>query len=126
MINICAAYAESEEDRNMLEQFRPYIAMMRARAIASQMISDEEPKAALYLIDRGLEELKTVYEEQGRPEEFAEAHETQILRGMRDELRKKLPASQRAELKQRLEEAIRNENYELAAILRDELKMLRE
>ncbi len=126
MINLCADFADSEEDRNILEQFRPYITMMRARAVASQMIADEEPKAALFLIDRGLQDLKAVYEEQDRAEEFNDAHEAQILRGMRDELRKKLPASQRAELKQRLEEAIRNENYELAAILRDELKMLRE
>lgn len=126
MLDLCAQYAESEEDRAILEQFRPYITMMRARAIASQMIADEEPKAALFLLDRGLQDLKEVYAQQQRPDEFNDSHEAQILRSMRDELRRKLPASQRAELRQRLEEAIRNEKYELAAILRDELKMLRE
>jgi protein-arginine kinase activator protein McsA len=39
---------------------------------------------------------------------------------------KKLPASQKSELRHRLEEAIRAENYELAAILRDELRNLKE
>jgi protein-arginine kinase activator protein McsA len=43
---------------------------------------------------------------------------------MRDALVPKLPLSQRAELRQRLEAAIAAENYELAAILRDELRML--
>jgi protein-arginine kinase activator protein McsA len=39
-------------------------------------------------------------------------------------LEAKLPISQKAELKQRLQRAIETENYELAAILRDELKQL--
>lgn len=126
MIDLCAEFAESEEDRLVLEQFRPYITMMRTRAAASQMIADDEPKAAMFLLDRGLQQLREVFEDQERSEEFEGSHEAQILRGMRDELRKKLPASQKVELRQRLEEAIRNENYELAAILRDELKMMRE
>ena len=46
------------------------------------------------------------------------------LRGMRDALVPKLPASQRAELEERLRGAIDAENYELAAILRDELRMM--
>jgi protein-arginine kinase activator protein McsA len=36
----------------------------------------------------------------------------------------KLPSSQRAELQERLRAAIDSENYELAAILRDELRLL--
>jgi protein-arginine kinase activator protein McsA len=34
--------------------------------------------------------------------------------------------SQKAELRQRLQKALETENYELAAILRDELKNLKE
>lgn len=126
MIELCSRYAESEEDRAVLEQFRPYVTMMRTRALASQMIADDEPKAALFLLEEGLARLRGVFEEQDRGGEYEGSHEAQILRGMCDELRKKLPSSQHAELRQRLEEAIRRENYELAAILRDELKMLRE
>jgi protein-arginine kinase activator protein McsA len=47
-----------------------------------------------------------------------------MLREMRDGLVPKLPVSQKAELRQRLEAAIVSENFELAAILRDELRML--
>ena len=36
----------------------------------------------------------------------------------------KLPASQKNELRERLRVAVEQENYELAAILRDELRML--
>ena len=45
---------------------------------------------------------------------------------MREALVPKLPVSQRAELRARLDEALMQENYELAAILRDELRMLPE
>ena len=43
---------------------------------------------------------------------------------MRDALVPRLPASQRVELEERLRAAIDAENYELAAILRDELRLL--
>ena len=43
--------AETEADRAVLEQFRAYIVMMRARALASQALKDEEPKAAIHAID---------------------------------------------------------------------------
>ncbi len=124
VIDLCVEFATDEEDSQVLEQFRPYITMMRARAIASQMVSDEEPKAAMWFLDEGLAELKQVYEEAGRPEAFDASHEAQVLRSMKDELTRKLPASQRTELRRRLDEAVAMENFELAAILRDELRMM--
>jgi len=124
LVDFMSRYAENEDDRQMLEQFRPYITMMRARAIASQMIADDEPKAAIFFIDKGLEDLRALCHESGHPDQFESSHEAQILGAMRSELSKKLPSSQSTELRQRLDEAIRNENYELAAILRDELRML--
>ena len=45
---------------------------------------------------------------------------------MRDLLTPKLPASQRIELEDRLHAALAAENYELAAILRDELRQVRD
>jgi hypothetical protein len=126
VLDVCKAHAESDEDRSVLEQFRPYITMMRTRAMASQMVSDGEAKAALFFIDEGLETIRKQYEDQGRSADLEESSEMQLLRGMRDELATKLPASQKAELRDRLRKALDQENYELAAILRDELKMLRE
>lgn len=126
VLDLCKEFAEGDEDREVLEQFRPYISMMRVRALASQMVADEEPKAALLMIDEGIESLRRLYADSGRPGEFDEASEVQLLRGMRDELSLKLPASQKNELRERLRKAIESENYELAAILRDELRLLKE
>lgn len=126
VLDVCKGHAESDDDRGVLEQFRPYITMMRTRAMASQMVSDGEAKAALFFIDEGLEAIRKQYEDQGRAADLEESSEMQLLRGMRDELATKLPASQKAELRDRLRKALDQENYELAAILRDELKMLKE
>lgn len=126
VLDLCREFAEEEEDRSVLEQFRPYITMMRMRALASQMVADNEPKAALLLIDDAIEMIRKQYEDAGRTEEYEEASEVQLLRGMRDELVSKLPAGQKHELRERLAKAIEQENYELAAILRDELRLMRE
>ncbi len=126
VLDLCREHAESEEDQQVLEQFRPYLLMMRARALASHMVSADEPKGALLSLDWGLDEIRAVLEEAGQAEALDTLNEVQLLRGMRAELMKKLPASQKSELRHRLEEAIQAENYELAAILRDELNNLKD
>lgn len=124
VLDLCAAHAETEGDRNVLEQFRPYILMLRSRAMASQALKDNEPKAALFALDQGLESLRQYFSSVGQPQMFDASAEADMLRGMRESLVPKLPVSQHAELHTRLAEAIEHENYELAAILRDELKMM--
>lgn len=126
VVDLCSKYAETEQDRQVLEQFRPYITMMRARAMASQFLRDNEPKAAVLAVDEGLEALRKYFSETGQMESFDDSSEVQILKGMRDALTPKLPVSQKSELKTRLAQALEHENYELAAILRDELKNLKD
>jgi hypothetical protein len=126
VLDLCAQHAETEADRAALEQFRPYITMMRARAMASQALKENEPKAALYAIDEGLEALRQYFADQDEPDLFEQSGEVQMLRGMREALVPKLPVSQKTELKARLARAIEQENYELAAILRDELRMMKD
>lgn len=124
MLDLLAAHGATQGDRQSIEPQRAYLTMMRARAMASQAVKDGEPKAAVLALDEGLAALKSVFDAQGRPEMFETCKEAEALRGMREALVPKLPVSQKAELRARLDEAILNENYELAAILRDELRML--
>ena len=126
VLDLCAQHAEGESDRQALEPFRAYITMMRARALASQALKDNEPKAAILALDEGLEALRRHYAQAGEESSFESSSEVQLLRGMRESLVPKLPLSQRAELKKRLQDALTAENYELAAILRDELKNMAE
>lgn len=124
VLDLIAEHAETEEDRRSMEQNRPYIMMMRARALASLALKHDEPKAAVHAIEQGVEALRQYFTDRGAAEAFETSGEVAMLREMRDALVPKLPLSQRAELRQRLEAAIAAENYELAAILRDELRLL--
>ena len=124
ILNLCRDYAANEPDRHMIEQFRGQVIMMRTRSEAELFIKQGQPKQAIAALDRGLIELRHAYDDQGRMEEYDAANEVQLLRGMRDALVPKLPTSQRVELQERLRAAIDAENYELAAILRDELRMM--
>lgn len=124
VFDLCRDFGPTDGDRSVLEQFRPPVLMMRVRSEAELALATGDPKQAIRSLDRGLEELRTVLEDAGRGEEYDHANEVQLLRGMRDALVPKLPASQRAELQERLRAALDAENYELAAILRDELRML--
>ena len=82
--------------------------------------------AAIHALDEGLEALRMYFSERGQPQMFEQSSEVEMLKGMRDALVPKLPVSQKAELRQRLARALEQENYELAAILRDELKQLKD
>ncbi len=117
--------ADESDDRNALEQFRPFILMTRARALASQAMRENEPKAALLAVDDGLEALRKHFAD-GPDGAFESSQEAQMLRQMRDTLLPRQPLSARGELKKRLTEALGKENYELAAILRDKLKALKD
>ena len=126
VLDLLTKYAEHDNDKAELEGFRPYITMMRAKALATLAIRDKEPKAALHAIDEALESLREFFGQSGSEPGFDGSPEVQMLRGMRDALIPKLPLSQKAEIKRRMDAAIKAENYELAAILRDELRGLGE
>ena len=84
--DLCRDYAEDPRDREMLEQVRPYIIMMRARAIAGQALKDDVPKAAIAAVDDGLNALRAHYEASDQADEFEHSSEAQSLRQMRDAL----------------------------------------
>ncbi len=125
VLDLCRTHAENQDDRQALEPFRAYITMMRSRALASQALKDNEPKAAIHAIDEGLDALQRHFNESGQENAFETSNEVQALRGMREALVPKLPVSEESELRRRLQAALKAENYELAAILRDELKNLK-
>lgn len=124
VFDLCRDFAAEESDRVVLEQFRAYVIMMRARGEAEAALAAGSTRDALAVIDGGLAEIKTVFEQAGQARAYEGANEVQLLRGMRDALVPKLPSSQRVELQERLQAALDAENYELAAILRDELRLL--
>lgn len=121
LFDLCSEYALEESDREALEQFRGAVIALGARAAAERAIEDDDPMGAVAAIDAGLEELKLALGPM-----WEQANETQLLRGMKEAMIPQLPPSERADIKERLACAIAAENFELAAILRDELRLLRD
>jgi len=126
VLDLCKEKADLESDRVMLEQYRSYFIARRYRAMASMAVRDNEPKAAVVVIDEGLDVLKATFAGSSKPGAFDQSSEVRSLRALREGLVPQLPPSQKSELRRRLAEAIAQENYELAAILRDELKQLKD
>lgn len=126
-ITLCAQLAMDDADRQALEPYRGQLLVLKTKALAAMAMGAEETNAAVYVIDDGLESLRRWFTERGAPKAFDDSPEVEALREMRDALAPAKPAvSQRAELQRRLQEAIAAENYELAAILRDELRQLKD
>ena len=121
IFDLCKHNASEEQDRVALEQFRPAVIALRTRAAAEWAVSLEDTIEAMAAIDEGLLALQELL-----GDEAEHSNEVQLLRGMKEALVPRLPTSERADLKERLAAAIANENYELAAILRDEIRLLRE
>jgi hypothetical protein len=120
LFDLCKHNANEEHDREALEQFRASVIALRTRSAAEWAISLDNTVEAMAAIDRGIMELQDVIDDD------EQSNELQLLLGMKEALVPRLPTSERADLQERLAMAIENENYELAAILRDEIRLLRD
>ena len=124
MFDLCRDHGASHADRTVLEQYRPFVVMMRARAQAAIALAVADARGALAAVDAALAEMRLHFDAHGPHDGFDRSNEANLLRGMRDALVPRLPTSQRSELEERLRRAVDAENFELAAILRDELRSL--
>lgn len=98
--------------------------VLRTRAVVAGLVATGRPREAPAAIDAGLALLRGAAERIGLGEHFETLGDVQALRTLRETLVPQLPPAQRGELEERLRAAVRAENYELAAILRDELRRL--
>ncbi len=124
-IDLCAKYASEEDDRYSLEQYRPYIVMMNVRSKALRAIQTSAYRTALAHVETGLKAIKEVYQRFGEPKAYRMSGEVQILKALRREIRKHLPADPVRKIQRKLNRAVAEERYEEAARLRDELETLR-
>jgi|LakMenEpi03Aug12_release.lakeMendotaPanAssembly.Ray.scaffolds.fasta_scaffold159637_2 hypothetical protein len=100
------------------------VIVLRTRAVVAGLVAAGRPREAPAAIDAGLALLRGAAERIGLGERFETLGDVQALRTLRETLVPQLPPAQRGELEDRLRAAVRAENYELAAILRDELRRL--
>ncbi len=125
VFNFVARYAETEELAWALQQFRPQLLLVQTRAKAGRKLANKRHRDALQEIERGLSELKQFYAELGR-HHLEPSPEAQYLQTWMNEINSARPLSKREKLELALNEAVRDENYEKAAEVRDKLRKLTE
>jgi hypothetical protein len=113
-------HSPSEEYTDAHERYRGFVLFHRTQAAAALKAEANDPEGAIDQINEGLKGLQdffTTYELEGQMEEDGMV---QHLRKFEDSLRQKHHIE--ATLREQLERAVANEEYETAAKLRDKLK----
>ncbi len=122
IFDLSKEYALEPEDRLALEEFRPYVLMMDARARAYHAMEEKEASSALAHVNRGIMAVKAHYEDHGQPEAAELSEEIKVLRLLSGELRDQAPKDSLIVTRKALRAAVEQERFEEAARLRDALK----
>jgi hypothetical protein len=134
-------HARDDRDKLRFDQWRPYVTMMHARAVATPLVELEQWDAAAGVLDAGIRGIERFLEEYNQVDRASQLGELTFLRRWKEEISAKIqgqdqpaaeaaallaptPADRAADLRAQIELAVAEERYEDAAMLRDELKRL--
>lgn len=129
-MDFCKAHSPDEQWTISHEQYRPFVLYHRTQAAALAHLNGEEEdeqneenrdaaELAIEEVNSGLAHLKTLFVEYDAEEQFEEDELVQRLTEFREGLREKYEVGMT--LNEQLQSAVLNEDYELAASLRDQL-----
>jgi hypothetical protein len=122
VLDLCSQFAAQDEDRVILEEDRPHIIVSNTRAAASILLGQLRFTQALQQVNQGLHKLRQFFIDLGEEKFFRFSHEAKILRRFARQIRKHLPRDPLRRLRSQLQRAIKDERYEDAARLRDQLQ----
>ncbi len=125
VLDFCAGYAEEESDRYIMEQYRPYILMMNARARAQLALRDNRPRAARDAVREALKRIREFFSRFGQEELYGSSSEIATLESLVKDIESKIPPDPVQQLRKELAQAVEEERYEDAARLRDALDAAR-
>ena len=126
VIDFLNQFAAEESDRYSLDQYRPYVMMMYTRGRARAAIANNRFKAAINILRGGIDQITQFYRKWGQDDLIAESGELAVLKAMIHEVEPRIPIDPVQRLAKDLAQAIREERYEDAAALRDQLNAARE
>jgi hypothetical protein len=118
-------HAESEELAWALRQFQPQLQMVLTRAHAEQALKTNDYEAAIAHVEEGLEKIRAFYREHMHVEMLEQSGEIASLERWLCEIRMRRPLSEREKIEHALLDAVKREDYEKAAQMRDALRNLR-
>jgi hypothetical protein len=118
-------HAESEEMAWSLQQFQPQLLMILTRARAMQAMDADDYAGAIELVKQGVESIREFYREHSKADLSEQCGEVHSLESWLAEIRARRPLSAREKLEEALSDAVRREDYEKAARMRDALRNLK-
>jgi hypothetical protein len=124
VFNFVGKHAANEELAWSLKQFQPQLLMILTRARAMQSLESNDYGVAIEQVEQGLEDIRNFYREHSRSEMIDQSGEVQSLESWLGEIRANKPLSAREKLERALSEAVKREDYEKAARVRDALRDL--
>lgn len=119
LMDVCRDHSPDEDWTMSHEQYRPFVLFHRTQAAALAALDEADAEAAITEITKGLDQMREVFVEHEAEDEFDEDEMVQQLVKLKDSLREEYEVG--PSLQERLAEAVKSEQYELAALLRDEL-----
>jgi hypothetical protein len=122
LMDFCRECSPDEHWTISHEQYRPFVLFHRTQAAALAELEEDGPEAAVHEIDRGLQRLLDVFREHDAEDHFEGDELVVRLEELRDSLCEQFDRG--TKLRRELEQAVADEEYELAALLRDKLANL--
>ena len=117
-------YATHEDDRMNLQKWWPYVLRINVTAKAMLAAQNENFEEALDCIQKVREEIEDLAEVEAEEFFVEKKNSLEALEELEEELRESKPLSQEEQLQRDLDEAVKQENFERAAFLRDQIKDL--
>jgi hypothetical protein len=118
-------YAKRGEDRQYLEQWRPYVLRINAVAAAMIAMNENNHHRALALVHNAAEAIEALPDIDEDTFRFERHRSMEALHELAEEIQKSKPLSELEQLENQLLEAVTAEHYERAAELRDRIRNLR-
>lgn len=118
-------HARRTRDKLQFDQYRPYVIMMRTRALALGRLDLDDHAGALERVDEGIALIREFLAEYDQENDESECSELTFLLRWRRDIHRERPAGPLERLEEQLEMAVDIEAYEEAARLRDQIKKLK-
>lgn len=118
-------HAHCDELAWSLRQFQPQLMMVLTRARGAQALAVKDYTEAIRCVEEGAEQIRNFLAKYDRAPAPDQCAEVLSLESWLEEIRAKRPLTPRERLERALDEAVKREDYEKAAKVRDELRNLK-
>jgi hypothetical protein len=118
-------YARREADQQYLEKWRPYIIRVNAAAGALLALDRHEHDRALVVVQSAMSRIEALDEVDDDTFRFERERSLTALRELAEQVQKNRPITRLEQLERQLRKAIERQEFEKAAVLRDQLRELK-